>query len=179
MKESVSPVKSALTYGGVFGFIMILQLVVLYSVQIDPLKYGWVGIIINFCNFIVFPFAFIILGCLAYRRLNGGYLSVSQCLKNGLIITLTGAILYSIFYTVFVNAVPGYIENAIAQTRAVKLQNEPGIAPKKLASFLNDSRSGMQPGITVPMVMIVYTFIGMIGSFIVGSFLRREKPAAA
>jgi len=177
MKESVSPAKSALLYGGIFGAIMILQLVILYSLQLDPIQYGWVGLIINLCNFIVFPFALLILGCIAFRKRNGGYLSVSQCLKNGLIITLTGAIMYCLFYTIFVNALPGYIENSIEQTRIVKLHNEPGFAAEKLAKFLDDSRKGMQPGITVPMVMIVYTFIGMIGSFIVGSFLRREKPA--
>jgi aminopeptidase-like protein len=158
---------------------MILQLVILYKLQLDPIKYGWVGLIINLCNFIVFPFTFLILGCIAFRRKNSGYLSVSQCLKTGLIITLVGAIIYSLFYTIFVNAVPEYIDNIIAQTRIVKLHNEPKIKADGLAKFLDDFRKGMQPSITVPMVMIVYTLIGMIGSFIVGSFLRREKPATA
>lgn len=179
MKESVSPAKSALLYGCIFGILMILQLVILYNLQLDPLQYSWVGIIINLCNFIIFPFTLLILGCIAFRKRNGGYLSVSQCLKNGLIITLTGAILYCIFYAIFVNAVPGYIESSVAQTRIVRLHNEPNIKADKLAAFLEDSRKGMQPGITIPMVMIVYTFIGMIGSFIVGSFLRREKPVTA
>jgi len=177
MKESVSPAKSALLYGSIFGLIMILQLVILYNLQLDPIQYGWVGLIINLCNFIVFPFTFLILGCMAFRRKNGGYLSVSQCLKTGLIVTLIGAMIYSLFYIIFVNAVPGYIENAVAQTRTVKLQSDPAVKPDVLAKFLDETRRGMKPGITVPMVMIVYTFIGMIGSFIVGSFLRREKPA--
>ena len=179
MKESVSPAKSALLYGGIFGVIMILQLVILHNLQLDPLQYGWVGLIINLCNFIIFPFTFLILGCIAFRRKNGGYLSVSQCLKTGLIVTLSGAIIYSLFYVIFVNAAPDYIDSIIAQTKIVKLHNEPAIKADALAKFLDDSRKGMQPGITVPMVMIVYTFIGMIGSFIVGSFLRREKPATA
>jgi len=179
MKESVSPAKSALLYGGIFGILMILQLIILHNLQLDPIQYGWVGLIINLCNFIVFPFALLITGCIAFRKQNGGYLSVSQCLKTGLIITLSGAIIYSLFYAIFVNAVPEYIDNIIVQTRIVKLHNEPTIKADALAKFLEDSRKGMQPGITVPMVMIVYTFIGMIGSFIVGSFLRREKPATA
>jgi hypothetical protein len=87
--------------------------------------------------------------------------------------------IYSLFYIIFVNAVPGYIENAVAQTRTVKLQSDPAVKPAILAKFLDETRRGMKPGITVPMVMIVYTFIGMIGSFIVGSFLRREKPVTA
>ena len=67
METKISPSKSAMQYGVVFGVIMILQLVISYVFSIDATTNKTYGIVINFLNFLVLPILFIYLGCVNYR----------------------------------------------------------------------------------------------------------------
>ena len=47
MEQKVSPSKSALQYGALFGVLMILEFVIVYVMDVDPISNPTTGIIIN------------------------------------------------------------------------------------------------------------------------------------
>ena len=88
MEKTVSPSKSAIQYGVVFGIIMILELVISFSFNITPENKAF-GISINILNFLILPITLIIIGCNNYKdKFNSGFISFSECLKIGVTICI-------------------------------------------------------------------------------------------
>jgi K+ transporter len=81
MKENISPAKTAVSYGIIFGVIMILEFVIAYAFNIDGAKQPWVGIVNGLLNFLILPVLFILLACNNFKSKNGGYISFGECLK--------------------------------------------------------------------------------------------------
>ena len=83
MENKVTPAKSGITLGVLFGLIMVLQFVITFIVGIEKLAGSSFGIIINMLNYLILPILFIYLGCTNYKKLKNGFVSFSECLKIG------------------------------------------------------------------------------------------------
>ena len=59
MENNISPAKSALLYGMLFGVLMILEFVIGYVMSVDPQTNRGYGITINVLNFFILPGLFI------------------------------------------------------------------------------------------------------------------------
>ena len=53
MEQKVSPSKSALQYGALFGILMVLEFVLVYVMDVDPITNPTTGIIINSLNYLL------------------------------------------------------------------------------------------------------------------------------
>jgi len=122
MEKSISPAKSGLTLGVLFGIIMILEFVVMYTIGMKSLVNTAFGTIINVSNYLLFPLLFIYLGCTNYKiKINNGFITFSECLKVGVSITFIAAFIYAVFNLIFNLIFPDFINEMIAISKEAML----------------------------------------------------------
>ncbi|HEX8562641.1 MAG TPA: DUF4199 domain-containing protein [Flavobacterium sp.] len=174
----VSPAKSAILYGVLFGIIMVLELVLSYVLDIDPVSNPAYGITLNVLNMLVLPILFIVIGCNNFKKLNNGFVSLGQCLKIGVTVCLIAALLSAICQSVFYMIFPEYVEEVLRKTRASLLMQNPEMPAEGLEMGMNMTRKFMEPAIMIPAAAAIYSVIGLIYSLIVGAIVKRDNPQA-
>ncbi|MGC4041742.1 MAG: DUF4199 domain-containing protein [Flavobacterium sp.] len=177
MEKTISPAKSTLQYGALFGIIMILELVISFSFNISPENNKAYGICINIINFLVLPISLIVIGCNNYKnKLNQGFISFSEALKIGVTICVIAALIYSIFFVIFNMIFPEFMENILRQTRQALMKQSPDMPKEQFEMAMSMTKTMMQPAVIVPVTIIMYAFIGLIYSLIIGAIVKQERP---
>lgn len=177
MEQKKSPSKSALQYGVLFGILMVLEFVILYVMDIDPITNPSAGIVINTMNYLVFPVSIITIGCLNYKKkLNEGFISFGECLKIGVTICLIAGLIYGIFSVVFNMIFPEFMEEILKKTKQVMLQQNPTLTTAQLDMAMSMTKKFMSPALMVPVTVAMYSFIGLIYSLIIGAFVKNDNP---
>ena len=178
MEKTISPSKSATQYGVIFGIIMILELVISYSFDLTPENKAY-GISINILNFLVLPITLIVMGCNNYKdKFNSGFISFSECLKIGVTICIVAALLYAIFYVIFNMVFPEFGEKIINQAKEAIIKQGEGKPKEQTQMALSMTEKMMSPFVIVPITIVMYAFIGLIYSLIIGAILKKEKPTS-
>lgn len=168
--------KSITPYAVVFGTIMVVELVVMYILKPDPIKNGWVGTVNNLLNFLVFTSLFITLACKNYKKANGGYITLGQCLKIGVGVCALAAFIYAIFYFIFTLIFPEFIPDAIEQIKRVTVATNPSMTSQQLEMSMSIMEKMMAPYVAGPMSVVMYSFMGLILSLIIGAIIKKENP---
>ncbi len=173
----MSPSKSALQYGALFGILMVLEFVIVYVMDVDPISNPTAGIIINTLNYLVFPVGIITIGCMNYKKnLNNGFISFGECLKIGVTICLIAGLIYGIFSAVFNMIFPEFIEELMKKTRQVMLKQNPSMTSAQAEMAISMTKKFMSPAIVIPATIAMYSFIGLIYSLIIGAFVKNDNP---
>lgn len=167
---------SAMQIGILFGVLMILEFVVLYVIDIDPKSNPMVGTIMNFCNYLIFPNITIYLVCTNYKKSNYGYISFGECIKKGISACLIGGLIYVLFSVFFNYLFPEFVEDLLRKTKAVMIQNSPKMTSEELEMAMTWTKKFMNPMIMIPVTLLMYSFIGLIYSLIIGAIIKKDKP---
>ena len=165
----------ALPFGITFGAIMILAFMVSYAFDIDPIENKWVGIIMNLMNYLILPVIFISLALNKFKKENLGYITLSQGLKNGVLITLFAAVVYGIFYTIFVTIFPEFITEALDKTREIMIDQNANLTTEQIDLAISISEKFMKPYLAVPITLAMYSFIGLIYGLIIGAIVQKKQ----
>ena len=177
MEPKSTPSKSAIQYGFLFGVIMILQFVILYVIDIDPITHPTVGVIVNLLNYLILPAGLIFVGCTNYKKnLNGGFISFGQCLKIGVSICMLAGLLYALFSVVFNLIFPDFMEEVLKKTQQVILKQNPSMPKEQLETAMAMTKKFMQPVFSVPATVAMFAFIGLLYSLLIGAFVKNEQP---
>ena len=180
MEQKVSPSKSALQYGALFGVLMILEFVIVYVMDVDPITNPTTGIIINIVNYLVFPVSIISIGCVNYKKnLNNGFVTFVECLKIGVTICLIAGLIYGVFSAVFNMIFPEFVEDIMKKTRQVMLQQNPNMSSEQAEMAISMTKKFMNPAIVIPATVAMFSFMGFIFSLIIGAFVKNENPHSA
>jgi hypothetical protein len=180
MEQKVSTSKSALQYGALFGVLMILEFVIVYVMDVDPISNPTTGIIINTLNYLVFPVSIITIGCVNYKKnLNNGFVSFVECLKIGVTICLIAGLIYGVFSAVFNMIFPEFVEDIMKKTRQVMLQQNPNMSSEQAEMAISMTKKFMNPAIVIPATVAMFSFMGFIFSLIIGAFVKNENPHSA
>ncbi|NMH28078.1 DUF4199 domain-containing protein [Flavobacterium silvaticum] len=171
-----TPASIAAVYGLFFGLIMILEFMLSYTLNIDPLENPAVGWVMNLLNYLFLPFVFIMLACNAYKKYNNGFISFGQCIKAGVTTAFLAALAYGVFYFVFTLIFPEFIDEAMDKVARVTMRNSPDLTQEQLDMSLSWVRKFMEPMLTIPFTLVMYTIIGLIHSFIVGAIVKKDQP---
>ena len=145
MDQNLSPAKSSMSLGFIFGVIMALQVVISYEVGLQALAETNFGLIINFLNYLILPILFIYLGCVKYKKQNLGFISFSQCLKVGVTTTFIAALVFGIFDILFKIIFPEYAAEILEFTRSEIMRKQPDLTSEKLEMQLSMARKFTQP----------------------------------
>lgn len=178
MKETIaiSPAKSALQFGILFGVIMVLEFMVSYILNIDPISNPTFGLILNSLNYFILPLVLIYIGCTNYKKLNSGFISFGECLKVGVTICLIAGLIYAFFTVVFNLIFPEFIEDILRKTRAVMIEKNSQMTDEQLEMAMSWTRKFMNPTLVVPVTAAMFSFIGLIYSLIIGAVVKKNKP---
>jgi hypothetical protein len=177
MERSVSPGKSGLLYGVLFGVIMILEFVIMYIIGMRSLVGTSAGLVVNIANYMVLPLLFIYLGCANYKKnLNNGFISFGEALKIGVSITFIAALLYALFNIAFNFIYPEFINEMISITKDDMIKQNPNITSKEMEMGVAMMKKFMNPLIVLPVTLAMYSFFGLIYSLIVGAIVKNENP---
>jgi len=172
---AVSPAKSAIPFGALFGIIMVLEFMAGYILDIDPVSNQAYGVFINVLNYLILPVLFIFLQCNNYKKANLGYISFGQCLKIGVTICLIAGLIYALFTVAFNLIFPDFVEDLLRKTRTVILAQNPAMTEDQITVALSITRKFMQPYIVVPATVAMFSFIGLIYSLIIGAIVKKDK----
>lgn len=177
MERSVSPGKSGLVYGVLFGVIMVLEFVIMYIIGMRSLVGTSAGVIVNIANYLVLPLIFIYLGCINYKKnLNNGFISYGEALKVGVSITFIAALIYGLFNIAFNFIYPDFINEMISITQDDMIKQNPNITSKEMEMGIEMMKKFMNPLIVLPVTLAMYSFFGLIYSLIVGAIVKNENP---
>ena len=177
MEKKLSPSKSALQYGALFGILMVLEFVLVYVMDVDPISNPSAGIVINVLNYLLFPVAIITVACTNYKnKLNNGFISFGECLKIGVTICLIAGLIYAIFSAVFNMIFPEFIEELMKKTRQVMLKQNPNMTSAQAEMAISMTKKFMNPAIVIPATTAMFSFIGLIYSLIIGAFVKNDNP---
>ena len=64
----------------------------------------------------------------------------------------------------------------LQKTRQVILKQNPSMTTEQLEMALSMTKKFMSPYIIVPATIVMYSFIGLIYSLIIGAFVKNENP---
>lgn len=177
MEKGISPAKSGLQFGVLFGVLMVLEFVVMYIVGMKSLVNTSVGLIVNIANYLVLPLVFIYLGCTNYKKnVNNGFISMGESLKTGVSITFIAALIYAVFNVIFNFIFPDFINEMISISRETMLAKKPDMTSEQLEMGLSVMKKFMNPFIVLPATLAMYSFFGLIYSLIVGAIVKNENP---
>jgi hypothetical protein len=177
MDSNVSPAKSGVLLGVLFGVIMILEFVIMYVIGLKSLVNTSFGTVVNVSNYILLPLLFIYIGCNNYKKnINKGFISLSDCLKVGVGLTVIAALIYGVFNVIFNFIFPEFIDEMIEITKAGMLASTPNITSEQIEMGLSMTRKMMSPYIALPLTLAMYAFFGLIYSLIVGLIVKKDNP---
>lgn len=177
MEQKISPSKSALSFGILFGIIMILEFVILYVINVDPITNPSIGIVVNILNYLILPSVLITIGAINFKKkLNAGFISFVECLKIGVTICLIAGLIYALFSIVFNMVFPEFLEELLKKTRQVMLRQNPAMTSEQLEMAMTMTKKFMSPMLVVPVTVVMFSFIGLIYSLVIGAIIKNERP---
>lgn len=175
MENNISPAKSGLQLGLLFGVIMVLEFVISYVIGIEKLIGSSFGIVINLLNYLILPCLFIFLGCTNYKKMNGGFVSFSECLKIGISITVVAALIYAIFNLVFNLIFPEFSNQILAITKSEILKKNPNMTAEQMDMAISMTKKFMSQYIVFPVTIAMYAFFGLLYSLLVGAIVKKDS----
>jgi len=111
-------------------------------------------------------------------KVNGGIITFNQAFRTGLLITITGSVIYVISWMIYFHLIDNTFIERYTEYFAAKLQ-ESGKPQAEIEKELSDFKINME-NYRKPSVMILYTYldtfkIGLIVS-VLCAFMMRRKP---
>jgi len=174
MENKISPAKSGLQFGLLFGAIMILEFAISYVIGIDKLIGTSFGVVVNLLNYLFLPLLFIFLACNNYKKINNGFVTFSECLKIGISITIIAALIYAIFNLIFNLIFPEFMEQILSITRSEMIKKKPEMTSEQIEMAISMTKKFLNPYIVFPVTIAMYAFIGLIYSLIIGAIVKKD-----
>lgn len=176
MTEKTSLAKSTLPYGIIFGVILVLEFVVSYTLGLNAMENKGVGVLMSVSNYLILPFLFIFLACNNYKnKINKGYITFGQTIKGGVAVCAMAALISGVVTSIIYVILPEAKEQILEQTK-ISLASQPGMTTETVKAALKMTEVFMAPYILIPVSILMFTFIGLLISLIVGAIIKKENP---
>ena len=169
--------KSYLQFGLLYGVIMVLSFVVIYSMNINIFEDRMIGTSSSILNYLILPILFVYLGCQSFKRGNNGYIAFVECLKVGVSIVFVGTLIFALFNVFFYYSFPEYTEEILGQTKQMMLKQNPNLSSAELEIGMSMSRKFSKPAFSFPITLAIFTFFGFLYSLFVGLIVKKDNPA--
>ena len=164
--------KIALNYGLLLGLASIGWSVLLFVMDKHVERPWWSGVI-SFLLMIVI----LVIGLKAFKKDNGGYMSLGEALKAGLAISLIAGILGVIFNFIFVSYIdPDVVAKTLELTEERMYEQNPNMTSEQAEMALSMTEKFMSPGIMAAIGIIATLFFGFIISLVAGLIMKRSQP---
>lgn len=176
MENKTSTKKPGLEYGLYFGLAVIVSFVLIYALNIDPISNPLAGTISSFCSYLIFPITFIILAINTFKKSNNGFISLGESIKTGVTVSFIGAIVFGVFSLVFNMMFPEYMDEMLNQTKRLMMKQNPNMTSQQLEAAISMTKKFTSPAFSIPLSIVMFSFMGLIYSLIVGAIVKKDKP---
>lgn len=115
-----------------------------------------------------------------YKKQNEGFMSYSQGLGIGVLVSLIGGLIVSVFSALLMHFIdPTILKNILNQTRR-KLEQDPRMTDEIIEQTMSITETMMQPHWLIIISLISYLIVGLILSLIIAAFTKKtpETPFA-
>jgi len=161
-------IQYGLIYGGLAVVFNIMLFIMDMHYQGGSLQ-QWTGLIIMVGS--------ITFAQIAYRKLNDGYLNLSEAIKVGLGVSLIGiliAVIYGWLQATILD--PNQIEKATEFALNQAIDQNPEMTDEMIAMTEEWIEWGSSPGISTAFALGFGLLFGLIVSLITGLFVKKSKP---
>jgi hypothetical protein len=161
----------ALRYGSIYGGILVVFAIMLYTLDMhyqNETSTTLVNIVIGVGG--------ILWGLIAFKKDNGGFISLSQALKVGIAVALVGSlvgILYGIVLTEFID--PTTIDKALEFQKQKMLEQNPELSMEQANQFVEMQKKFSSPLIRSAFGLLFGVFFGFIVSLIGGLIIKKKQ----
>ena len=164
--------KFVLNYGLLLGILLVVLGVIMYVMNYH-LKPHWSFMVITFAIFI----SIITYGIKAYKKENGGFLSIGEAIKVAVGIALIGAILSGLWAVVLSTVLePDYMDQVIELQREEAFASNPNLTDEQWEKGLEMSAAFRGPWVTFAFTLVVDMLLGLIIGLIVGAIMKQKRP---
>jgi hypothetical protein len=162
----------ALRYGLLLGLISVVFGVMIFMLEMHYQQDQKIGIVSLAINLIL-----IILGLVAFKKANGGYISLAQALKTGLGIALIAGIIAVTYQLILVTVLdPDTIQKTIDfQMEKIRME-QPELPAETLDQIESMQRKFTSPWMMVAIGLVFSLFIGFVFSLIGGLIIKKSRP---
>ena len=173
MSDKKSILKSTIIqYGLIYGGLAVVFSIMLFIMDMHyqgGSLQQWTGLIIMVGS--------ITFAQIAYRKLNDGYLNLSEAIKVGLGVSLIGiliAVIYGWLQATILD--PNQIEKATEFALNQAIDQNPEMTDEMIAMTEEWIEWGSSPGISTAFALGFGLLFGLIVSLITGLFVKKSKP---
>jgi tetrahydromethanopterin S-methyltransferase subunit G len=176
MESKTATKKFGLDNGIYYGLAMILSFVIVYALNIDLVENPFIGTISSVLSYFVFPILFIWLAISGFKKANSSFASFGECLKTGVTVAFVASVLLAVFSLIFNLVFPEYLDEMMNQTRKIMLKQNPSLTSEQVDASLVMVKKFSSPMFSIPMTILMITFVGLIYSLVIGAILKNERP---
>lgn len=164
--------KIALSYGLYLALASILLSVIAYVMGVHIERPWWLSLL----GFVIMVLL-IIYGLKAFKKENGGFLSLGEALKTGLAISLIAGLIGVVYNYIFMNFIePDLVQQTLDYTRDQMVEQNPNMTQDQMDMAMSMTEKFMSPGIMAAMQIIISLFFGFIISLIAGLVMKQNRP---
>lgn len=169
-EKKVTPLKNAMNYGAMVGLVLIIVSVLFYILgKSDSGMQTWIAYAVIIAG--------IVIGTQNYRdNVLGGYISYSQCLSSGTLITFFTAIITAFYTYIFFTFIDASLIDMILEKQMIAME-EQGMDDEQIEMAMSYTRKFMTPLWMSVIGLLFYTFMGFIFSLITSIFLKRKDDS--
>ena len=166
--EKPSTARIALKWGILGAIMIIIYTVALYiSGLFKTPALSWI------------PFAFLLFGIVMslreFKLINNNFISFSEGLGLGSLMSAVCAIIASMFNYVYITFIDTTILQQMRELQIEQLEQQ-GLSAEQIDQAMEIASSYATPGLTFLFSMIVYVICGFIFSLIVSAIIKNTKP---
>ena len=169
---SIKTTPYALRYGLIYGIILVVFAIMLYTMDMHY-QNSTLSTVVN----ILIGVGGILWGMLAYKKDNGGFISLSQSLKVGVAIALVGSlvgIIYGVVLTEFID--PTTMDKALEFQKQQMLSQNPEMSVEQANQFVDMQKKFSSPLIRSAFGLLFGIFFGFIVALISGLVIKKNRP---
>jgi len=171
-KSAIKTSSFALRYGLILGLISIVFGLMIYFLEMHYQNDTKIGMVSLASSTIV-----IVLGLLAFKKANEGYISLSEALKTGLGIALISGILSVLYQALLVTVIdPDTIQKSVDfQMETIRME-QPELPTETLNQIEEMQKRFSSPAIMAAIGIIFSLFFGFIISLVAGLIIKKSRP---
>lgn len=163
--------KFSLNYGLLLGLISVVFGVMLYTQGMHYEMSTPVMIISTLLTLVV-----IILGTMAFKKANGGYLKLGEAIKLAVGIALVSTIVSLLYQYLLVNFIePDFMDKAMEVAKPGAFEKNPSMTEEQWEQGVAMQKK--MSWIRYPIMLIIGCLVGLIIGLMSGLILKKNKPS--
>lgn len=164
--------KPILNYGFLLGIISVVLGVIMYitNSHLEP------GVVFAVLGFLILAVV-ISLAIKAFKKDNGGFLSLGEALKVGVGTAVIGALISTVWMLILINFIePDYMSQVMEVQQEKMLEMNPDMTEAQMKSAMEISSKFSSPWIISAFAILQNLFFGFIIALVAGLIMKKENP---